>query len=206
VTDYDLLYAWRNGDTTAGNALVQRHYVSVHRFFDVKVPHVADDLTQQTFLGCIESRDRLREGASFRAYLFAVARHRLLDYLRQSERKDRLKSFRASPGPPTQTSLSRVVARMQEQRLMLQALDALGPEMHIAVMLFYWEGMSTAEIAEVQGVTVSVVTSRLARARAKLRETVEKLVTTPQLRASLLGDLEGWTRSLAGHGDVARQG
>jgi RNA polymerase sigma-70 factor (ECF subfamily) len=199
-SDYELLYAWRAGDGTAGNALVQRHYASVHRFFDVKVPHAAEDLTQQTFLACIEARDRLREAASFRAYLFAVARHRLLDYLRGAERTSRLKSFRTAPGPATEPSPSRVVARKQEQRLLLQALDALAPDMHIAIMLFYWEGMSTAEIAEVLELSVTAVTTRLSRARARLRETVERLAATPQVRASLLGDIEGWTRSLANAG------
>jgi RNA polymerase sigma-70 factor (ECF subfamily) len=64
-------------------------------------------------------------------------------------------------------------------------------------MLFYWEGMSTAEIAEVLELSVTAVTTRLSRARARLRETVERLAATPQVRASLLGDIEGWTRSLA---------
>jgi RNA polymerase sigma-70 factor (ECF subfamily) len=196
-SDYELLYAWRAGDQAAGDGLARRHYGSVHRFFDVKVPHVAEDLTQQTFLACIENRDRLREGASFRAYLFAVARHRLLDYLRQSERVSRLKSF-GGPVPASVATPSRVVARRQEQRLLLQALDALVPDMHIAITLFYWEGMSTAEIADVLDVSVSAVTTRLGRARARLRETVERLATTPKLRESLLGDIEGWTRSLAG--------
>ena len=88
----------------------------------------------------------------------------------------------------------------QEQFLLLRALDALPPDMHITLMLFYWEGMSTGEVAGVLEISVSAVTSRLSRARDRLRETVERMEASPTVRASLLGDIDGWARSLVASG------
>ena len=86
--DLELLAAWREGDPTAGNQLMERYYASVLRFFALKVPASAEDLAQRTFLGCVEGLERLREDASFKAFLFAVARRQLLWHLRDKTRDD----------------------------------------------------------------------------------------------------------------------
>lgn len=197
AADFQLLHAWRGGDRAAGNELTARHYGSVLRFFEAKVPHAAEDLTQQAFLACVEGRGRIREGASFRPYLFAIARHSLLDYLRSTDRRRRLMSFRAD-APQSQITPSRVVVMRQEQRLLMRAFDRLGPDMSIALVLYYWEGMATKEIAESMELSLTAVTTRLARARDRLRETIEVMQTDPRVQASLLSDLEGWTRSVGG--------
>ena len=194
--DFELLHAWRQGDREAANELMGRHYPSVHRFFSAKVPQVADDLTQQSFLACVEGRAAIRQDGSFRAYLFGIARRKLLDHLRQKDRLARMMSFRAAQGPGTQLTPSGVVAMRQEQRLLLRALEALPPEMHVTLMLFYWEGLSTSEIAGALEITVTAVTSRLSRARERLGQTIERMEASPEVRASLLGDIDGWARSL----------
>lgn len=188
---------WRAGDRAAGNRLIQRYYGSVLRFFEAKVPNAAEDLTQQSLLACVEGCGRIRETRSFRGYLFAIARHRLLDYLRTAERTERLKSFRA-PAPVSQVTPSRAVLMRQEQRLLLRALDRLSPEQSIALVLFYWEGMPTKEIAESMELSVTNVTTRLARTREQLRDIIKQMSAAPQVRTSLLSDLDGWTRSVGG--------
>jgi len=173
---------------------VRRHYGGVHRFFQLKVPHLADDLTQQAFLACVEKRGEMRP-VSFRAYLFGIARHRLLDHLRTAIRVERV-SFSDLPPAQTDLSPSRVVAMRHEHRLVLRALEQLPPEMAIVLSLFYGEGLSTAEMADALEVSVSVVTSRLSRARTRLREQIDELVADPRVHASLLADVDGWTQSL----------
>ena len=74
-SDIDLLDAWRAGDPRAGNELFNRHFDSVCRFFANKAGNEVDDLIQRTFLACVEGRDRFRGDASFRGYLFGVARN-----------------------------------------------------------------------------------------------------------------------------------
>ncbi len=195
-SDDDLLRAWRAGNRTAGDALVRRHYESVRRFFDLRLPAMAEDLTQLSFLACVEGRERVRLDAGFRPYLFGVARRLLFRQLRSQDRFDRMARFRTSQGPDTKLTPSGVVALRQEHKLLLRAFEAIPTDAQIALQLHYWEGMNTNEIGAVLGLSITAVTSRLSRARQRLRDEVEAIRVRPEVRASLLGDLDGWTRSL----------
>ena len=85
-TDLELLEAWRGGDRQAGEALFERHFDAIARFFRNKVDHGIDDLIQRTFLACVESKDQFRGEASFRTFLFAVA-HNVLGKHYRSQRR-----------------------------------------------------------------------------------------------------------------------
>ena len=193
--DFDLLRAWAAGDRAAADTLMRRHYLSVRRFFDVKVPHEAEDLTQRTLLACVESHTRFSARSSFKAYLFGIARNQLLMHLRRSDRFDRMLDFREAAGPDTAVTPSGVVAMREEQRLLLRALDSLPTDLQIAVMLHYWEGMSSSDVGSVLEVPTSTVTTRLQRAREKIREHVARGPAS-KVRDSLLVDVDEWTSSL----------
>jgi len=194
--DFELLRRWREGDREAANALMGRYYVGIHRFFTLRAPQAAEDLTQQSLLACVEGHATIRDGASFRSYLFGIAWHKLLDHLREADRHARLISAQAAHVPTVELTPSGVVARREEQGLLLRALATLPSDIQSTLVLFYWEGMSTAEIGDVLEVSVSAVTSRLSRARERLREAASQLVAPPTLRASLVDDLDRWARSL----------
>ncbi|MEM6989739.1 MAG: sigma-70 family RNA polymerase sigma factor [Myxococcota bacterium] len=194
--DVELLRAWQSGDTRCGDVLVRRHYPNVRRFFDVKVPRVAEDLTQRTFLACQETLHAYRADATFKSYLFGIARLQLLRYLRKSHRAEAFGKRVKFGGPSVRTSLSMIVANRQEHHLILLAYAKLSPDQQIAVELFYWEDMAAAEIAHVLETPVSTVTTRLSRARAVLREAVVSLTQPGAIRERVVGDLEGWTRAL----------
>ena len=161
------------------------------------MPAAAEDLAQRCFLAAIEGLERLREGGSVRAYLFGIARYLLIHHLRDGSRQQRIIGFGEADRVDSATSPSRVVARQEEQRLLLRALDDLATDQRIALQLFYWEGLSNREIGEVLEIPVSTVTSRIARSRDQLRRIVAELpAVSPRARASVDADLEGWTRSL----------
>src|SRR5438045_1902712 len=84
-SDLELLDGWRAGDTADGDELVSRHWTSIARFFRAKIGDDAADLISQTFLACVEGKDRIT-GDSVKAYLFAVARRRLAEHLRVRSR------------------------------------------------------------------------------------------------------------------------
>lgn len=195
--DYALLAAWRGGDEAAGSVLFRRHYQGVRAFFARRLPDAADDLTQRTLLACVEALDAFRHEASFRGYLFGIAKNQLLKHLRSQARFDAMKS-RTHDDELTRTSPSAMVGRRQEQHLLLLAFARLPVELQLSVELFYWQDLRAHEIAQVMEVPTSTVTTRLARARQLLREYVADLGGPETPRAALLADLEGWTRSLAG--------
>ncbi len=135
--------------------------------------------------------------ASFRAYLFGIARNVLLMHLRsQGVRED--KAPLLAPMPQTDVSPSHVLHAKGEQKLLSRALRTLPLDMQIALEMHYWENLKSREIADVLGVTTSAVTTRLSRARGALRESIEALAADdPHLVTSTLVNLESWARSLA---------
>jgi RNA polymerase sigma-70 factor (ECF subfamily) len=196
MEDFELLGRWAGGDAAAGDLLVRRYYPNVRRFFDIKVPQVAEDLTQRTFLACAENLASFRGDASFKSYLFGIARNQLLGHLRTAKIRDAAQRKRWSSGSSMRTSISMVVANRQEHHLLLLAYAKLPTDQQIAIELYYWEDMNSTEIAGALGVVVSTVTTRLSRARAGLRDAVIELSTPGAVRDRVVADLEGWTRSL----------
>ena len=203
--DFALLRAWRAGDRAAGDDLTRRYYERVLRFFSLKAESIAEDLTQRTFLACVQAAVSDRVNTSFRTYLFGVARRQYQDYQRKDGRRESAMRRLDFGGPSVRTSVSRLLARRQEQVLLLQSLAALPEEMATVVQLYYWEGLRAAEIGSVLEMPASTVTTKLDRARQALRKHIETLGRKPEVKEALLGDLDGWTRSLVGH-DVARPG
>ncbi len=196
VDDMTLFAAWKAGDAAAGGALIQRYYPNVRRFFDVKVPRASEDLTQRTFLACQESLASFRGEATFKSYVFGIARNQFLRHLRSTARAQAFERKVSFGGPSQRTSVSMVVANRQEHHLILLAYAKLKPDQQIAVELFYWEDMSTSEIAAVLEVPVSTVTTRLSRARGVLHDKIVELTQPGAVRDAVLGQLDAWTRSL----------
>ncbi len=194
--DLELLYAWRAGDDTAGEALFDRHFEAVYRFFCNKVGRDVDDLVQQTFLGCLESRSRLRGDASFRTFPFAVARKQILRYREGRFGGKPETEFQVSRVADLDATPAQLVVEHEEQTLLLRALRRLPLDLQIAIELFYWEGLRSADLALVLDIPHGTVRSRLRRARALLREHVEALAHDPSLARSTLGNFEQWLRAV----------
>lgn len=192
--DLELLQRWRSGDAEAGNALFERHFPAVQRFFRSKVDGGVEDLVQATFLACVEGQHRFEGRSSVRGYLFGIARNQLLGWYRR-KRHD-VDDVATVSVVDLGGSPSGALAGRQEERLLLHALRRLPLDHQIVLELFYWEGLPGHELAQVLGVSPHTVRSRLARARAGLREAIEQLADDPALARSTLGDLDGWAQAL----------
>jgi RNA polymerase sigma factor (sigma-70 family) len=194
--DRELLEAWRGGDQAAGNALFEAHFDELYRFFRNKVSEGVDDLIQQTFLACVSSRDRFRGDASFRTYLFTIARHELYAHWRDAPRKDGHTDIGECSVADLASSPSRVLARRREQKLLLAALRAIPLDLQIALELHYWEQMDGPELAAVLEIPEGTVRSRLRRGREALEAQMAALAGDPELLSASLADLDRWAESL----------
>lgn len=175
LSDGELLVAWRQGDAAAGNELLQRYFRPLLRFFRHKVPSGAEDLIQHTMLACVERRDDIQDHASFRGYLFAIARAKLFDRQRRQHRQPDLVDPSEASLLDLGTSPSSQVARGERRAKLAMALASIPLDHQIALELAYWEHLSGPEIAAVLGIPANTVRSRLARARQQLREQLQAL-------------------------------
>lgn len=196
TSDFELLDAWAAGDRTAGGELFRRHFRAVYRFFQNKIDRGTEDLVQQTFLGCIESRDRFRRESGFLTWLLATARNVLLLEYRRRRRKEERVDFGTMSAIDLGPSPASVVAEKVQHRLLLEALRSIPLDYQIALELNLWEGLTGPQLAEVLGISEPGVRSRLARAKDALRKRVTELQAAPDDLASTVADLEAWASSL----------
>ena len=178
TSDAELLERWRASDNAAGSELLRRHFKSLYRFFNNKISGNADDLIQATMLRLVRGRDAFRGDASFRSFLFVVARNELLRHLRSLSRDRLVLDGEAVSAFELSGSPSSAVARKAEHRLLLRALRHIPLDFQIALELHYWEDLSTKELAEILDIPVGTVKSRLRRARERLAEQIHRLDPT----------------------------
>jgi RNA polymerase sigma-70 factor (ECF subfamily) len=172
-SDFDLLDRWRAGDKAAGQALLARHFDTLCGFFESKVGVDADDLVQRTMLACVAAKDRFRKEASFRTYLYTVARHELFHYLRARQRDGQRLDFSVSSIVDILTTPGSRLARHADRQRVVDALRRLPVEQQTLLELYYWQELDIAAICEVFEIEVSAARVRLHRARGKLRALLE---------------------------------
>ncbi len=135
-------------------------------------PAAADDLVQDCLARALERLHLWREGTSMRAWLFTI-----LTNLHANQCRDRARR-------PGETSLDALAgaslsdAPRQGGRIVLRdvarALDRLPQEQRAIILLIALEGMSYKETADILGVPVGTVMSRLSRGREALRRLMDR--------------------------------
>ncbi len=139
----------------------------------VRSKQLADDLLQETFLAAWRSRDSLSEVRDPRAWLYGIARHRVLMYLRGWRRAiaayDRFVEQRGQP--PANESEAHAIRDLIAR--------TLTPEERSVVVLFHLHGFRADEIAGMSGRSHAAVRKQLERARSKLREAHTKAESDP---------------------------
>src|SRR5690606_9547273 len=162
-------------DARAGERLFEHYFDAVFRFFRNKVDEGPEDLVQATFLGCLEARDRFRGDASFRTFVFSVARNVLCNHFRSRQKDARRVDFSVDSAYGLIPSPSAVVAEHREAQDLLEALRRIPIEYQIALELHYWEDMTAGEPAAVEDIPLGTAKTRLRRGRSLLVESLSAL-------------------------------
>jgi len=122
---------------------------------------IADDLVQDTLVRALRS-EHLFHGGDIRSWLYTILTNLNRNRLRSLARRPALRPIEDSDMPDS--SGPEAGGRDIER-----ALAALVEDQRVALLLVVLEGLSYREVAEVQGVPIGTVMSRLARARAQIR-------------------------------------
>lgn len=170
----------KHGDRDALGGILARYHHRLYRFLFrlAQDPATADDLFQQTWLRVMEKIHRYEERSSFDTWLFSVAHNLAIDHLRRQRNislnepdesgEARIERLAAGGADPLEQLLE------SERGAILAAAVSQLPAIHREVVsLRFEEGMRLDQIAEVAGVPLSTVKSRLHRALESLREMVE---------------------------------
>ncbi len=157
----------RRGDREAFGQLVIRYYqpIVAMAYRLIGNTTAAEDVAQVTFLRAWSQLANLRDDAAFRAWLYRLAMRAGLDMLRRSPREEPLAETAPDPAPAPEAE----ALAGEQARQVRQAVLALPTHCRAALVLREFEGLSYGEIAEVLGIPIGTVMSRLAYARKLLR-------------------------------------
>jgi RNA polymerase sigma-70 factor (ECF subfamily) len=158
------------GDESAQRGFVRLTQPEVWRFVAGLVdPASADDLTQETFLRAFRALPSFEGRSTVRTWLLGIARRVCADHLRTVQRRRRFEA-RLPAAEPAPDHAGWLGAR--------DLLRDLPEDRRAAFLLTQLAGLSYAEVAELEGVPVGTVRSRVARARAQLIEAVRAARTS----------------------------
>jgi RNA polymerase sigma-70 factor (ECF subfamily) len=168
TTDSELVERAQQDDPQALEALLRRHYDKLHGLCWRMTGNQADaaDATQEALIAIARGLPRFDARARFGTWAYRVAVNACLDELRRRRRRPEPVASEHLPVAAARDEGDAVATRM----IVDDALRALTPEYRAAVVLRDLCGLEYAEVAEVLGVPIGTVRSRLARGRGALAD------------------------------------
>lgn len=130
----------------------------------------AEDLTQDIFVKLYRSLDKFDLGKNFTAWLLALAKNYLIDEYRRTkwEKRSRDDFEDHAPTLAGTDDPERGLAEEETRNLLWSGLNQLPAEIRMAVILKEIQGKTYEETAEISGVPVGTVKSRISRGRLQL--------------------------------------
>ena len=177
-TDFELINRTISGDQDAFSTLVRKYQKRVHALAWRKTGdfHVAEEITQDTFLRAYRKLGALKNPNLFAGWLYVIA-NRLCDTWFKKREPD-MQSLETVPIVELEEHLySEYTTNQREERasekrinLVKRLLQKLPESERIVMTLHYLAGSSCKEISEFLGVSLNTVKSRLHRARQRLQK------------------------------------
>jgi RNA polymerase sigma-70 factor, ECF subfamily len=178
VTERELVGACQRGDRDAFRALFEAYrnkvYSVAFRFSGDET--AAMDIAQDTFVKLFSSIRDFRGESSFDTWIYRLVVNSCLDHRRRGWRLMHLvDAFAGTLRAPAVSSLDELLRSERGERVRA-AVDRLSPDLRMAIVLRYTEGLSYDEVADALGCSVGTVASRLNRAHKKLERWLAPLV------------------------------
>ena len=192
------------GDDTAFAKLVKKYQRPVHSLAWRKIGdfHVAEEITQDTFLKAYQKLSTLKEPRDFSSWLYVIATRRCIAWLRKKrlwtqslETTSNMLLEKATYSGHVIEENERVAAESQRE-VVKKLLEQLQESERTVMTLHYFGEMTCEEISKFLGVSVGAIKSRLSRARHRLkkeepmiREALGNFQITPNLTENIMQEI-----------------
>src|ERR671916_771863 len=185
--DHQLVASVRRGDDRAFEALYQRYHRRIHVYVHgmVKDHQRAEDVTQEVFVSALRRMRATERPIAFKPWIYEIAKNACIDQFRRAKRAEEV-SYNADDGlaPNDYTRLvstepvpEKALDSKQQLDHLCGAFGGLSDAHHEILVLRELEGLSYREIGERMGMSRPAVESTLFRARRRLSEEYDELVT-----------------------------
>ncbi len=203
-SDAQLIHRVLNGDDTAFSELVKKYQKQVHALAWRKIGdfHIAEEITQDTFLRAYQKLRTLKKPQRFASWLYVIAANRCNTWLHKKQSRAQLLKNKGGVRPEKPSYSEYVVEEnerisVQAQREVVKKLLAKLQESERTVMtLHYFAEMSCTEIGAFLGVSANTIKSRLRRAQQRLkseepiiREALENFQISPNLTETIMREV-----------------
>ena len=202
--DVELIHRVLDGDDTAFSELVKKYQKPVHALVWRKVGdfHIAEEITQDTFLKAYQGLATLKKPQSFASWLYVIAANHCSTWLRK--KRLRIQSLEeTSSAQLEKATYSGYVIEENEQtavetrrEAVKKLLAKLQESERTVITLYYFGEMSSVEIGAFLGVSENTIRSRLRRAQQRLkkeapmiREVLDNHQITPHLSENIMREI-----------------
>jgi RNA polymerase sigma-70 factor (ECF subfamily) len=180
--DHRLIAESLAGDTAAFGELVRRHQDRLYNTACRLVENADDalDIVQEAFLNAYQSLDSFKGDSLFFTWLYRIAVNTAISLKRKKRvmvRMDVGRNGESVIDPCDPSDLSRpehALEQAEQERRIQQALSRLSADHRAVLVMKDMEGQKYETMAEVLGVPIGTIRSRLHRARLELRELLEQ--------------------------------
>ncbi len=172
VFDEWLVLRWQAGDLDAAKSLVARWQKRLWCYARrlTNSDDGANESVQEAWMAAVRGLGRLGDPSRFRAWMYRIVSRKAADWIRSQQRRRRVVDSVQEREPSAEPM---VAAGRPELESVREALLRLTPDQRQLLILHHVEGLGLNEIAEVIGVPVGTVKSRLFHARSKLKVIIE---------------------------------
>jgi len=185
-TDLELVRRVQAGDKSAFDVLVLKYQQKVINLVTryVHDPHIAMDVSQESFIKAYRGLKNFRGDSAFYTWLYRISINTAKNYLvskgrrmpdddidaQEAEQYDGADKLRDISTPECEALTDEIQATVQS------AIDALPDDLRIAITLRELEGLSYEEISETMDCPIGTVRSRIFRARESIEEELAPLL------------------------------
>ncbi len=174
ATDDTLMARIAERDKLAMRALFGRHQARVYRFVlrAVHEPVLAEDLVSEVFLEVWRHAGQFAQRSAAATWLLSIARHKALSALRRHKHAP-LDEATAAAIADQRDDPEAVVAKSQRGAILRDCLRQLSSDHREIIDLTYYHGMGIEAAAEIVGIPVNTVKTRMFHARRRLAALLE---------------------------------
>ena len=202
--DVELIHRVLDGDDNAFETLVKKYRKPVHALVWRKIGdfHIAEEITQDTFLKAYQELAKLKKPQSFASWLYVIAANQCSSWLRKKRLRTQPIEETSSVQLEKATYSGYIIEEnertaVEAQREVVKNLLAkLQESDRTVITLHYFGDMSAAEIGSFLGVSVNTIKSRLRRAQQRLkreepmvRAALEHFQITPNLTENIMREV-----------------
>jgi RNA polymerase sigma-70 factor (ECF subfamily) len=172
--DLGVLRKAQRGDERAFSILVRTYEQPVYNYI-LRLTgdrSLSEDLTQEVFFRVFQGLSSFSLRSRFTTWLFQVTKNRVLDELRALERRPRV-VVNLEDAPPFEV-VDAPVERSETIDAVWRAVEALNPDLKMALLLRDVVGLSYVEIAETLEITLATVKWRIYKAREEVQLALQR--------------------------------